>query len=224
MTSLSILLVDDDEGFRERLARALRDRGHEVRTAGSPEEALQRAERGFARSARWSISACREAAASTWWPASRRSTRRRRWWCSPATGASPPRWRRCAGERCTTSPSRWTPTSCSQAFARGGPLPAERGPRRARGPVAGPGRVGAHPAGAHRRRGQRLRGCPPAGAAPQVAPAQAAEVPAPAMSVVAASWVSAAIRRALPASGRWRSPARRRRPAASGSTVANHWS
>lgn len=41
MTSLSILLVDDDEGFRERLARALRDRGHEVRTAGSPEEALQ---------------------------------------------------------------------------------------------------------------------------------------------------------------------------------------
>lgn len=43
MTSLSILLVDDDEGFRERLARALRDRGHEVRTAGSPEEALQRA-------------------------------------------------------------------------------------------------------------------------------------------------------------------------------------
>ena len=43
MTSLSILLVDDDEGFRERLARALRDRGHEVRTAGSPEEGLQRA-------------------------------------------------------------------------------------------------------------------------------------------------------------------------------------
>ena len=43
MTSLSILLVDDDEGFRERLARALRDRGHEVRTAGSPAEALQRA-------------------------------------------------------------------------------------------------------------------------------------------------------------------------------------
>jgi two-component system, response regulator RegA len=39
MSSLSILVVDDDEGFRERLARALRDRGHEVRTAGSPEEA-----------------------------------------------------------------------------------------------------------------------------------------------------------------------------------------
>ena len=33
MTSLSILLVDDDENFRERMARALRDRGHEVRTA-----------------------------------------------------------------------------------------------------------------------------------------------------------------------------------------------
>src|SRR5262249_4297437 len=39
MTSLSILLVDDDENFRERMARALRDRGHEVRTAGSPGEA-----------------------------------------------------------------------------------------------------------------------------------------------------------------------------------------
>jgi len=39
MTALSILLVDDDENFRERMARALRDRGHDVRTAGSPEEA-----------------------------------------------------------------------------------------------------------------------------------------------------------------------------------------
>ena len=41
MTSLSILLVDDDENFRERMARALRDRGHEVRTAGGPEEAAR---------------------------------------------------------------------------------------------------------------------------------------------------------------------------------------
>jgi two-component system response regulator RegA len=39
MTALSILLVDDDENFRERMARALRDRGHDVRTAGSPAEA-----------------------------------------------------------------------------------------------------------------------------------------------------------------------------------------
>jgi two-component system response regulator RegA len=39
MSSLSILLVDDDENFRERMARALRDRGHEVRTAASPDEA-----------------------------------------------------------------------------------------------------------------------------------------------------------------------------------------
>ncbi len=30
----SILVVDDDETFRERLARALRDRGFEVRTSG----------------------------------------------------------------------------------------------------------------------------------------------------------------------------------------------
>ena len=41
MSALSILLVDDDENFRERLARALRDRGHEVRTAPGPDEALR---------------------------------------------------------------------------------------------------------------------------------------------------------------------------------------
>ena len=43
MTSLSILLVDDDENFRERMARALRDRGHEVRTASCPEDAIRMA-------------------------------------------------------------------------------------------------------------------------------------------------------------------------------------
>ena len=39
----SILLVDDDEVLRERLATAIRDRGYEVRTAGSAEEALREA-------------------------------------------------------------------------------------------------------------------------------------------------------------------------------------
>ncbi len=37
----SILLVDDDEVLRERLAQAIRARGFEVRTAGSAEEALR---------------------------------------------------------------------------------------------------------------------------------------------------------------------------------------
>ena len=37
----SFLLVDDDEVFRERLARAFRGRGFEVRTAGSMNEALE---------------------------------------------------------------------------------------------------------------------------------------------------------------------------------------
>jgi len=37
----SILLVDDDEVLRERLAQAIRTRGYEVRTAGSAEEALR---------------------------------------------------------------------------------------------------------------------------------------------------------------------------------------
>ena len=38
--SLSILVVDDDAVFRHRLARALMDRGHEVRTAANADEAL----------------------------------------------------------------------------------------------------------------------------------------------------------------------------------------
>lgn len=40
----SMLLVDDDEIFRERLARALRERGFEVRTAESVDQAVQLAE------------------------------------------------------------------------------------------------------------------------------------------------------------------------------------
>ncbi len=39
----SILLVDDDEVLRERLAQAIRARGYEVRTAGSAEEAMREA-------------------------------------------------------------------------------------------------------------------------------------------------------------------------------------
>lgn len=37
----SLLLVDDDQTFRERLAKAFRGRGFEVRTAGSCAEALE---------------------------------------------------------------------------------------------------------------------------------------------------------------------------------------
>lgn len=37
---MRILLVDDDERLRERLALALRDRGHDVRTADGPDTAL----------------------------------------------------------------------------------------------------------------------------------------------------------------------------------------
>ena len=40
----SMLLVDDDETLRERLARALRDRGFEVRTASGVDEAVGMAE------------------------------------------------------------------------------------------------------------------------------------------------------------------------------------
>jgi two-component system response regulator RegA len=39
----SILIVDDDDVFRERLARAFRERGYEARTAAGHAEALDRA-------------------------------------------------------------------------------------------------------------------------------------------------------------------------------------
>jgi two-component system response regulator RegA len=39
----SILLVDDDEILRERLAQAIRARGYEVRTAGNADEAMKEA-------------------------------------------------------------------------------------------------------------------------------------------------------------------------------------
>ncbi len=40
----SLLLVDDDAVFRERLARAFRERGWDVRTAGGYEDALRQAQ------------------------------------------------------------------------------------------------------------------------------------------------------------------------------------
>jgi two-component system response regulator RegA len=40
MGARTILVVDDDATFRERLGRALTERGHRVRTAGSRVEAL----------------------------------------------------------------------------------------------------------------------------------------------------------------------------------------
>jgi two-component system response regulator RegA len=41
--TLSILIVDDNAPFRERLARAFRERGFETRTAGNYNEAIQHA-------------------------------------------------------------------------------------------------------------------------------------------------------------------------------------
>ena len=39
--TIQLLVVDDDIVFRNRLARALRDRGYEVQTAGNCDDALQ---------------------------------------------------------------------------------------------------------------------------------------------------------------------------------------
>ena len=44
-TATSILLVDDDDVLRGRLARAFRDRGYEVAEAGSVDEAIAAAQR-----------------------------------------------------------------------------------------------------------------------------------------------------------------------------------
>ena len=54
-----MLLVDDDEVFRERLARALRQRGQEVVTAADGDEAVRAARTRQAGRARSSICACR---------------------------------------------------------------------------------------------------------------------------------------------------------------------
>ncbi|MBI4821102.1 MAG: response regulator [Deltaproteobacteria bacterium] len=43
MSNPSILVVDDDDNFRERLARAFRDRGFDVHTARNPAEAKEQA-------------------------------------------------------------------------------------------------------------------------------------------------------------------------------------
>ena len=54
----AILLVDDDEVFRERLARALRGRGYDVATAADHDGALAAAARASP-TTRWSICGCR---------------------------------------------------------------------------------------------------------------------------------------------------------------------
>jgi two-component system response regulator RegA len=46
MSAAPMLLVDDDEVFRERLASALRQRGQDVVTAADGEQAVRAAERG----------------------------------------------------------------------------------------------------------------------------------------------------------------------------------
>jgi two-component system response regulator RegA len=43
-SSPSLLLVDDDDAFRERLAKALRDRGYDVHTASDTADAVKLAE------------------------------------------------------------------------------------------------------------------------------------------------------------------------------------
>ncbi len=55
----AILLVDDDEVFRERLAKALRDRGYEVATAADHDDALAAARARAGPTSRSSICGCR---------------------------------------------------------------------------------------------------------------------------------------------------------------------
>ena len=60
MTSGPMLLVDDDEVFRERLAHALRQRGQEVVTAADGDQAVRAAERRKLAAARFVVT-CTEA-------------------------------------------------------------------------------------------------------------------------------------------------------------------
>ncbi len=174
----SILLVDDDEVLRERLARAIRARGYEVKTAGSADEALRGGGGRVARDGgRWTCkmpgmsrarAAARAARASIRPPGSLMLTG----YGSIATAVEAVRWARCA-----TCPSRPTPTRSSPR-SRAARHRRARAAGRRETPVAGARRVGAHPPGAHRLRRQHLRGGAPARHPPPLAAAQAAQVPA----------------------------------------------
>ena len=61
----SILIVDDDEVFRRRLARAFRDRGYDVREAADCDERAARGARTTRRSTPSSTSACPTAPGSS---------------------------------------------------------------------------------------------------------------------------------------------------------------
>jgi two-component system response regulator RegA len=76
----TVLLVEDDDTFRNRLARAFRDRGFLVTEAASVEEAATAA-RDDTPEPRSSICGCRADPGSTWSATCWRSIRRRRWWC-----------------------------------------------------------------------------------------------------------------------------------------------
>ena len=62
----SLLIVDDDQPFRQRLAIAMERRGYAVATAESVAAGIAAARRAGRRPSRWSTSGSPTAAASTW--------------------------------------------------------------------------------------------------------------------------------------------------------------
>ena len=172
----SLLIVEDDEVLRARLARAFRERGFEVREAGDAESGAPLARRGPA-----GVRARRPAAArrlgprascgslASWTPRRRRRADRLRQHRHRARGHPPRR-------DATTSPS---PPTSRRSWP---PSPGRRRAAKAARPCAGrhadpgPRRVGAHQPRARRLRRQRLAGGARARHPPPLAAAQAREV------------------------------------------------
>ena len=173
-----ILLVDDDEVFRERLARALRARGYGVVTAGDHGSAL-----ATAREVPFDFAVIDlrmpEGSGLVLLDRLRALAPAARYVMLTGYGsiASAVEALRLGAHDYLSKPvdADEVIAALSGEGSRAERAPAAAGDR----PVAGPGRVGAHPARAHRLRRQRVGGVPPARHHPPHPAAQAEEVPAP---------------------------------------------
>lgn len=174
----SILLVDDDVTLRERLARALRERGFDVRTAGSADEAMEQTRADSPEMAvidlrmpgRNGLELLRDMREHD--PATRVLVLTG--YGSIAT----------AVEATKLGAEGVPPEARRRRRAAGGlrPLGSQPQGRSLRDPLARARRMGAHPAGARGLRREHQRSRTPAGHPPSLAAAEAPEVSACALS------------------------------------------
>ena len=124
-----LLIVDDDEVLRDRLARAFVDRGYDVRTADDYDERAGAGARATRPSSRWSTCGCRAERASSWCTTLQGDRRRRpRSWCSPATAASRPRSTRSGSARALPAEARRRRRHPRRVRARRGAAARAAGP------------------------------------------------------------------------------------------------